>query len=104
WKGGSMMAVARTLMDCGDARRQLYLFDTFEGMTAPTDKDVARDGKRAAELLSQSDRSDPGSVWCVASLPEVRQAVLSTGYSGDRVSFVKGRVEHTIPVQAPDRI
>ena len=40
WKGGSMMAVARTLLNLGSTERQVYLFDTFEGMTAPTDLDT----------------------------------------------------------------
>src|SRR6187397_734638 len=36
WRGGSMMTVARTLQSVGDTDRDLYLFDTFEGMSAPT--------------------------------------------------------------------
>ncbi|MGZ4206838.1 MAG: TylF/MycF/NovP-related O-methyltransferase [Actinomycetota bacterium] len=32
WKGGSMMAVARTLLKLGRTDAHLYLFDTFEGM------------------------------------------------------------------------
>lgn len=37
WRGGSMMAVARTLLSRGNANRDLFLFDTFEGMSAPTE-------------------------------------------------------------------
>ncbi len=33
WRGGSMHAVARTLDACGNHGRELYLFDTFAGMT-----------------------------------------------------------------------
>ena len=33
WKGGSMMAVAHTLLLLKDYSRHLHLFDTFEGMT-----------------------------------------------------------------------
>src|SRR4051794_41091396 len=31
WKGGSMMAVARTLLELDATTKSLYLFDTFEG-------------------------------------------------------------------------
>src|SRR5512147_968556 len=41
WRGGSMMAAALTLIECGDVSRELFLFDTFEGMAPPTDRDVA---------------------------------------------------------------
>src|SRR4051812_33280655 len=32
WRGGSSMASALTLMGLGDTGRNLYLYDTFEGM------------------------------------------------------------------------
>jgi O-methyltransferase len=32
WRGGSMMAIALTLLRLGDQSRDLYLFDTFEWM------------------------------------------------------------------------
>ena len=35
WRGGSMMVVALTLLSERDMSRDLYLFDTFEGMSEP---------------------------------------------------------------------
>ena len=105
WKGGSMMAVARTLLELGDRTRDLHLFDTFEGMTAPTGEDVALTGESAADLMAASaDREDAESVWCRAPLDVVRQAMASVGYDGSRIHYVKGRVEDTIPAAAPERI
>jgi O-methyltransferase len=40
WRGGSMQAAARALLTCGDTSRDLYLFDTYEGMPPPSDADV----------------------------------------------------------------
>ena len=40
WKGGSMMAAAKTLLRVNCSEKHLYLFDTFEGMTPPTDLDI----------------------------------------------------------------
>src|SRR5437899_1648125 len=39
WKGGSTMAAALTFSAAGDTSRRLHLFDTFEGMSEPTDAD-----------------------------------------------------------------
>ncbi len=39
WRGGSAMAAALTLIETGQRERELYLFDTYEGMTAPTKAD-----------------------------------------------------------------
>lgn len=101
WKGGSMMAAARTLLKGGDRTRRLHLFDTFDGMTAPTAADVSVDGS-AGDLLAKSTKDE--LVWARSPLDEVRRAVLSTGYDSSRVHFVQGRVEDTIPAAAPDRI
>ncbi|MGQ0577424.1 MAG: TylF/MycF/NovP-related O-methyltransferase [Betaproteobacteria bacterium] len=105
WKGGSMMAVARTLLELGERTRDLRLFDTFEGMTAPTGQDVALTGESAADLMAAStDREDADSVWCRAPLDVVRQAMASVGYDGSKIHYIKGRVEDTIPDSAPGRI
>lgn len=40
WKGGSMMAVALRLLQLGVRDRDLYLYDTYEGMTRPSSCDT----------------------------------------------------------------
>lgn len=105
WKGGSMMAVARTLIDSGDRTRHLHLFDTFEGMTPPTGNDVAVTGESAADLMAAStDREGADSVWCRAPLDIVQRAMTSVGYDRSKIHYIKGRVEDTIPASAPERI
>lgn len=104
WKGGSMMAVAETLLRTGDTHRDLYLFDTFEGMSPPTENDVDIGGMTAASLLDRSDKEKDETVWCNASLDVVKAALGSTAYPSDKIHFVKGMVEQTIPGFVPDRI
>jgi len=104
WRGGSMMAVAKTLRWLGDDSRTLRLFDTFEGMTPPTDNDVEFDGKTASALLASSDRNDAESVWCTAPLEGVKAVLSQTSYDPDKLEFVQGRVEDTLPDSAPERI
>lgn len=104
WKGGSMMAVARTLMETGDESRHLYLFDTYEGMPSPSDRDISAQGESAADMLRNEDKEDSESVWCVATLDEVRRVIGGVGYACAKVHYVKGRVEETLPKMAPERI
>lgn len=103
WKGGSMMAVARTLLQLRDASRHLYLFDTFEGMPAPTTADVDHTGESAQSWLSRSKKKED-SVWAIAPLEGVQKALSTVGYDASKIRFVKGRVEDTIPREAPERI
>ena len=61
WRGGSMLACAHTLLRRGSTDRDLYLFDTFTGMSEPTDKDVRiEQGKSAAELMSATRAGPAG--------------------------------------------
>lgn len=102
WRGGSMQAAAMTLSALGDTGRDLHLFDTFEGMTEPTEKDRRHDGQHAADLLATSDRST--SVWAVASLEDVQAGMAELDYPQQRIHFHKGRVEETVPAEAPQTI
>ena len=101
WRGGSMHAVARTLLSCGVTDRELYLFDTFEGMTEPTEKD-RRGDTTAAELLAKADKTQ--NVWAIASFDDVQQGVRTLDYPTEKFHFVKGPVEETIPDGAPQSI
>jgi O-methyltransferase len=102
WRGGSMMAVALTLLRLGVTDRDLHLFDTFSGMTDPGDEDVKHSGERAADVLAGASRESHD--WAVASIEQVREAVLGVGYPEDRIHFVQGRVEDTVPENAPAEI
>lgn len=105
WRGGSVMAAARTLIELRDTSRDLYLFDTFSGMVEPGAYDLAPDGTPAAARYVKEARADgSGSRWCEASLEDVQAAVGLTGYPPERLHFEVGRVEVTIPTRAPDRI
>jgi O-methyltransferase len=104
WKGGSMMAVAKTLLAHDKGDRTLWLYDTYGGMPAPIDKDIARDGRPAAEKFEKVAIDENSSEWCYASLDDVKKAVLSTGYDASRIHFIPGKVEDTIPEHIPERI
>jgi hypothetical protein len=100
WKGGSMMAVARTLVRLQATDRDLYLFDTFTGMTEPTpeDADSPYDGYSLYGMWKRRTN------WIGIPAEEVREAMLSTGYPADRIVLVEGPVEETVPERAPEQI
>lgn len=104
WRGGSMMAVARTLLDAGVDDRELYLFDTYEGMTAPTAADTDFRGRRAETTFRRTRRGENSSDWCRATLAEVQANLGRTGYPPHRLHYVKGSVEETLPESAPEQV
>jgi hypothetical protein len=102
WRGGSMMAVALALMAKGETDRHLYLYDTYEGMSEPTDEDRSVSGESAQAQLDRTRKGE--GVWCEAGIDDVQANLWSTGYPRDRIHFVKGKVEETIPQTLPERI
>jgi hypothetical protein len=54
WRGGSTMAAAKTLLELNDTERELYLFDTFEGMPTPDAQDVSHLGVAAAKTFEET--------------------------------------------------
>ncbi|MCH9018977.1 MAG: class I SAM-dependent methyltransferase [Proteobacteria bacterium] len=103
WRGGSMMAAALTLRDIGETDRELFLFDTFEGMPTPGDEDVSVTGKPARPTWN-TRLVNGESQWCRCELDVVQANLRATGYDQDRIHFVKGMVEDTLPCDAIEGI
>ncbi|GAB2784034.1 TylF/MycF family methyltransferase [Rhabdobacter roseus] len=104
WKGGSSMVMALTLANLGEKTRNLHLYDTFDGMSTPSEKDESIDGQKAEIQLNASSKSISDSVWCYSALEEVQQNLLSTEYPKENIHFIEGKVEDTIPHHLPDKI
>ncbi len=102
WRGGSMMVMAEVLKRHDDIGRDLYLYDTFEGMTVPTEKDAQFDGQSAKKLFDENINRN--GAWCRADIAEVSSNLMRTGYPDVRIKLVKGRIEETIPAVIPDEI
>ncbi|MBC7481981.1 MAG: class I SAM-dependent methyltransferase [Rhizobacter sp.] len=102
WKGGSMMAAALALQRLGKTNRSLYLYDTYEGMPPPTELDKDYLGNTASSQMAALDKN--AMIWARAQLDEVQANMQSTGYPGELISYVKGKVEDTIPQAIPNSI
>lgn len=104
WKGGSTMAMALTLKNLGTENREIFLYDTFSGMTAPSDMDVSINGTTAHDEFTKTKTSEDSSNWCLSTLEEVKKNVYSTGYTKEKIHFIEGKVEDTIPNNMPTEI
>jgi O-methyltransferase len=104
WKGGSSMLIAQTLKNKDDFTRTLYLYDTFAGMSEPTEKDkTAHSGLPAWGRWNERQLEDKNE-WDYASLSEVKKNMESVGYPNGKVLYVQGKVEETIPKTIPEKI
>lgn len=105
WRGGSMMLAALTLLRLADTGRKLILFDTFEGLPRPNQQeDIDIWGHSAYDEWTRHRRTDTSSDWAFASLDEVRENMVSTGYPVENLIFVKGMVQETLSQNRPDAV
>lgn len=71
--------------------RDIYLFDTFEGMPPPSDLDRRLRGTKASAISEYRDG------WCYSSLEHVMTVMSMSGRAQTGVHYVKGKVEETLP-------
>ena len=98
WQGGSMMAVAYSLLHC-QAFRDLCLFDTFTGIPPAGQYDHSIFTGTCGHDIPKDDL-----FWTRASVSQVSANLRLTGYPIHNIHLVPGLVEDTIPAQAPDQI
>lgn len=104
--GGSAMAMAHALMAAGhgEVERDSWLCDTFSGMSQPADVDVNWRGDAASERFEALKLSEQSANWCHSALGDVQRNLSSTGFPRQRLHFIEGMVEQTIPRHMPEKI
>jgi hypothetical protein len=77
------------------------LFDTFEGMTPPTDKDTDYKGADAHSLLHEQklnkNKQYSNNIWCYADMEDVQHNIAKTNYPVENIHYIKGMVEQQLP-------
>jgi O-methyltransferase len=104
WRGGNCMVMAYTLMSLGETNRKIYIYDTFTGMSKPTEKDYSPVSKQSGISHWKKLQRDGYTDWCYSPLEEVQANLAKTGYPEKNLIFVKGKVEKTIPKTAPKNL
>jgi predicted O-methyltransferase YrrM len=88
YKGGSMLAMMRTFSVEQSTSRKFWLYDTFEGMTAPCEHDKDLNGYDANELMRRNE-----SVKCISGLDEVRSNIETKSYVPKKnINYVVGDI------------
>lgn len=108
WRGGSVLAILRTLQRLGVSDRDVWLYDTFDGMSAPTERDQSRFSPPALKTWRAAEQgaTKPWSQFFSDdfTLDNVKALLEATGYPPERLHFIRGPVAETLPRGAPDRL
>ena len=104
WRGGSMMAAMLVLISLKETNRQFYLYDTFEGMSEPSEYDIDYSFNNANKLLNINAKNKENKIWCYSPIEDVKKNISTTNYPLENVNYIQGKVENTIPKFCPEKI
>lgn len=89
----------------GTQDREIWLFDTYDGMTSPTSIDRHSGSfTLASEMLASTPKATGENIWASASLESVQESLRNTNYPFDLFRFVVGDVMETLSNQRPTEI
>ena len=101
WRGGNLF-LAKKIQDkyYKEIKRKLYGFDTFEGMSEPSNHDGIKINKIYQNFKNNNEP------WAKASLDDVKNFSKKLFSDIDEFNFVKGKVEDTLKDKKnlPDKI
>ena len=98
WKGGIIMLILLKLMSLGISNRIVHLYDTFEGMTEPTNEDVDNSNTLAKDIMHNP------YVKALGTLQEVYTNVTRTGYPFENIKFHVGDIRNVKINEIPNKI
>jgi hypothetical protein len=88
WKGGNIRGIIDYLHHHNMNDRNVWLYDTFAGMTVPEDIDVDLNLKKARDIFED--------VKSYASLDSVKSLLASSNFPQKRLNYVVGDVMETL--------
>ena len=94
WKGGQIIVswLANT-----NTNRNFWLYDTFGGMTQPTDADYKINKDGTIGYAKDSPKAKWGTAqWCRAEIEEVEQNLYKFSMPPAKINFIKGDVCRTL--------
>jgi hypothetical protein len=103
YRGGQIMAMMIAMNDL-NTKRDIYLYDTFQGLPKPEDWEISKKGKSALKKYNKLKTENGFSDWCRAYIDEVKKNVFSIPYDKSKIHFVEGMVEDTLKKANHDKI
>lgn len=94
WRGGSSIVAKKFL----SGERKFYLYDTYKGMTQPTEFDFRVGESSNTSTVSNWNRlnRDTHNEWVFASLQEVRENFEKFKVLDESILFIEGDVRETL--------
>jgi len=91
WKGGNILGIMEYLSHYKMKDRNIWLYDTFTGMTNPDEIDIDFQNNSASDVLNANTFYK-----CISPLDEVKQNLKISNFPTDRLVYVVGDICETL--------
>lgn len=101
WRGGNLI-LFEMMRKSLNLKQTIFGYDTFSGMTNPTDNDMRISGNvMASKILNEQENKkyEGDNIWCFASLDEVKKNISDNVDLSNNIHLVKGPVEETLLIE-----
>ena len=98
FKGGNLILM-KHICEKLKLKKNIYAYDTYSGMTVPTEHDIELDTNiKAKEIMNKSynNRQKGNNIWCYATLDQVKYNLSKEFSNYDEIKFIKGPVENSL--------
>lgn len=108
WEGGNIMGIIAYLLSHNMFDRNIWLYDTFNGLTEPSEYDYTETGgmnnSQVKNHWNNNKINETTNNWCYSDLESVKNRVLSLGYTKENIHFIVGDVCETLNKNVPKKI
>ena len=95
WRGGNSL-IAADIFQHYKNDRTVFMFDTFSGMTEPSENEEDLLGDDSPQEFFNNNRNGEVTNWCLSEIEEVRNSFLSYGIDQNKFRLIKGDVSDTL--------
>jgi len=101
WKGGNIILLKNLMTNYKIKKKQIYAYDTFEGMTKPTaiDKDIRFKKEKASDLMKKNLKDyNTHNIHSYYPVDKVRENIFNNCKDIKNIKLIKGDVLKTLLV------
>jgi len=91
WKGGNILGIIEYLEYYKIYDKNVWVYDTFKGMTLPSSKDIDHNGNIASDIINE--------VMCYSPIEEVKQTLSLSKFKNDNIKIIEGDVCLTLKLK-----
>lgn len=96
WRGANLVVMQKLIEQYNIENKSVYGFDTFDGMSEPTEFDLDYAGNSAKELMTNTKKDEKRGIWAYSPKEKVFDFIQNNVLNKKNINLIEGKVEDTL--------